>query len=320
MKVEGYIKFENSLPLKGNSLNKEFQIKVLNIIGSLVTPRLAPDFNIKKENEFAPQLLKPEGSSPRLAKVNWGSVGMLPDGDSYVNCCYLYFQIESEVAREIGADLSQAIESWRKLFIENLSVISKMDLRGPEKDGPYSGSHGSHYLFADIQNSTGKFDSERFYHPQTITLYSPVIGKNAVSSDQISTSIQLANEHKRPVLEFYLLLDSQRELVEDNFRKVVLDAATALEVCFIKLISANLNIDDALKNLLLEKHNSLFQKRQLLKVLKIDLPRLPQEYQDFEKLRNKAIHAGTLPTEKEAIWAFGLAQESLYQLAINKFE
>jgi len=41
---------------------------------------------------------------------------------------------------------------------------------------------------------------------------------------------ELANDNKKPVLEYMFLLESNRALQEYNYRKCILDSATALEI------------------------------------------------------------------------------------------
>jgi len=113
----------------------------------------------------------------------------------------------------------------------------------------------------------------------------------------------------------------QREHFEENYRKSILDSATALEVCFSYLITQLLPSDEDLNKYVSSKHNSLRLKRELLKVLKVSLPVKEKEFTDgLDQVRNRVIHGGHNPTGKEASTAYKIAEETLYSVLRKRYE
>ncbi len=114
-------------------------------------------------------------------------------------------------------------------------------------------------------------------------------------------------------------MDAWLELKNNNYRKSVLDAATAVELALNKVLRDKSPVDGNYTNEFLKDYNSLSKKRKLCEFLKIDLPDYKYD-KEFEGLRNRAIHAGTVPTEKESKKALEIANEVLNKIIPNKFE
>ena len=91
-------------------------------------------------------------------------------------------------------------------------------------------------------------------------------------------------------------MDAERAKFDKNYRKSILDSATAVEVCFSFLVSKQLPFSNDLNKYVASKHNSLRLKRDLLKALKISIPikeeaytKLCQEADEIKKSRGEEL-------------------------------
>lgn len=319
MRLEGIIYLRNSVTIKAECLDFELPLIVSGFNGILATPSLDPNFKTKdKDRAFSSySLLKPTGLNSKIKiEETWGTPFSWPMGDSSLEALGFWFDIAneeqiSEAAKQIYIGLS----SWIELFKDNLSTLSGQDL-AEARFGM------SQVLIERIEKRELYISKEskvlnRYFPQQKVKV---IIDKNShVTANQFREAVILTNESKHPLLEIDLLREAKRALSSNNLRKSILDSATALELCLINTIKANLSIDDQLKNEILKNYNSISKKRQLLKVLGIELPKF--DYQEnFEALRNKAIHIGKLPTKDEASQAFKIATSVITELTKNRFE
>jgi len=129
---------------------------------------------------------------------------------------------------------------------------------------------------------------------------------------------ELANDNKKPVLEYMFLLESNRALQEYNYRKCILDSATALEIGLTNKLDSSLCEGEQFRRGLLKDYNSLAKKRKLLNSLNINLPVNPQV--DVEEVRNRTIHRGYNPSESEGRKAYETAKTILGIIVEEKFE
>jgi hypothetical protein len=319
MRLEGIIYLRNSITVDVECLDKELSIIVSGFVGTLTTPVLDPEFKNKgKDSVFASYaLLPPRGINSKIKiEENWGIPFSWPKGDSSLEAFGFWFDIKDQVqineaAKQIYSDLG----NWIEILKENLSILSGQDLS--------MARYGiSQVLIERVEKRELYISKEselvdRYLPPQNANVM--IDQKSGVTFSQLDDAIKLTNENKHPLLELELLREAKQALITNNLRKSILDSATALELCLINTIRSNLDIADSLKNEILRNYNSIAKKRQLLKVLNIELPKF--DYQgDFEVLRNKAIHIGKLPTRDEARQALKIASTVINDLMKDKFE
>jgi hypothetical protein len=126
---------------------------------------------------------------------------------------------------------------------------------------------------------------------------------------------------KKPLLPFYFYLDAEKAELENNYRKSILDSATAIEVCFSMIIAGLLPSQNKFNKYIFSKHNSLHQKRDLLKALEINLPFSDKEYENnIDKIRNRVIHGGYTPTITEIKASLKITHQTIYNLLPLKYE
>ncbi len=178
--------------------------------------------------------------------------------------------------------------------------------------------HGKVGLFKKNQGPNQMFVPNEYETPVVHIIIEDNLSFNENRLQQV---LDDTSKNKAPLLPFYFLFESERAKCERNLRKSILDSATAVEVCFSFLINQLLAYDKEINKYVASKHNSLRLKRDLLKVLKIDIPIKEKTYKDnLDDIRNKVIHAGYSPNNHEAYNAYKIAKETLYSLLPKKYE
>ena len=127
--------------------------------------------------------------------------------------------------------------------------------------------------------------------------------------DRTSASITPPEPH-------LLLRDSRKELKKDNFRRCVLDAATAAEMSLIYLRDQSLEkTDSKIASAVKKKYKNIGMLSEYLKLLDIELPAKINDH--VATPRNKAIHEGRHPTETDAQHCLKKAEE-LVELVFSR--
>jgi hypothetical protein len=311
MKIEGVIEFPNGIPIQFESLNQEFPIIISDVNGILSTPTSETDFNIGIHN-----LLKPQNSTIKNKNFMWGSIMAWPSGLSHMDACSIFFDVENEPDK-IGQKICNSLGAWRKLLIENFSLLAERDLREPIISLTVNvGGAGQFSLF--VNNG---IDRKSFQPDDVISLAIYSKKTSYLGIDDIKNILCRTSKGESPKLSYYFLLDANRAISESNYRKSILDSATALEVCFSDVISEELNVTGKLKDYIFKKGDSLYKKRELLKALAIALPKTERDYQlDLESIRNKVIHSGYFPSRLEVIKGYNISKATIDDLIVNKFE
>lgn len=319
MRLQGILYFQNSITVKGECLGKQFVIDVAGHKGILATPTIDPMYaNENSKGRFTSfELLCPTGLNKNFpVDGGWGVPLSWPTADSSLLACGFWFDVDEDVDKQaISAEIYSALSSWAELFKDNITTLSGQNLHLPRFG--YTQTLREREEKRDLYYPISGTEMEIYWPPQIINV---TLDQHCqITYAQFTQGIALTNRSKRPLLELYLLREANEALITGNLRKAILDAATAVELCLTNTIKANLRVDENLQHELLKNYNSITRKRQLLKVLQIELP--PFNYQDdFETLRNKAIHIGKSPTNKEARLAVTIATAVISKLTIDKFE
>ena len=313
MILEGYIEFKNSIPVSMACLGKLFPIKIDGFEGFLATPRMFESFN--KERKLGALQSPTEGVIKFVPEFHWGSVYSWPDGESAIHACKIIFpDIKEKMFEDAGNRISSQLGKWRSLLIDNISLAMREDYRGTSRSRNISSSDGigEFALFRKPHGPDNQFIPFEF-GPEIINIVSEEF--NGFDEERLQQVLNDTSNGKMPLLPFYFFLDAERAKFEENNRKSILDSATAVEVCFSLLIGKLLPTNKELSKYIISKQNSLLQKRELLKVLKESLPIKEDDYKNkLDRVRNKVIHAGYIPSSNEVNSALKIAEQTLYSL------
>lgn len=315
MLLEGYIEFDTFIPVSIDCLGKKFPISISGVNGYLITPLMFDGFY---GTEKLGQLKQPGGGNVNyIDSFNWGYVKNFPEGDSNINACRIIFpDIDKEVFEDTGNKIIKELNNWRELFIDNISVDTKKDFRcGSRNISIKSSSSIKLALYKKLSGSNKEF------HPsEPIPQIKITYDSFCFTPESLQRILTETSELKKPLIPFYFFLDSQSAKCQGNYRKSILDAATALELAFTIMIDKLFDDQEKLRKHLSSKHNSLRLKRELLKALQIELPFPEKMYlENLDKTRNRVIHAGYNPNETETENALRISRETIYFLFPNKY-
>ncbi len=313
MEIFGYFKFKEGLNLCSDCLNKEYDIEISKYKGKLLTPLLIENFKTDKDN-IREELLPPKSKFNVLdKKLNWGMPYSWPEGDSNVSRLLIELNIkEFNFSSKSKLKLEGEIENWINRFRINLFAYDY------NIDTPALMEKKSTNDIFEFFELTGNDNVHKKYFEGTIPLVTINIS-DAIKECDLRNVINATSLNKKLVFEYQLLKDANNELMLENYRKSILDSATALEVSLTNAIIRDLEINETLLFHFLKKYNGLKQKRELLKLTKNTLPKLDYE-KGIDKPRNEAIHSGKVPTKTEARNAYIIAKKAIDYLITGKFE
>lgn len=134
-----------------------------------------------------------------------------------------------------------------------------------------------------------------------LTMRPPVLG---LTPELFAACLSLSDVN--PDLAWTLLRDARALEDVGQYRRAVIDAATAAELAVIKLVDTRLeDAEDKIRDALEEKYRMLGGKTTLLKKLGNGLPQSFTD--DLVKKRNDAVHDGVDPSWEECVAAIQAA-------------
>jgi hypothetical protein len=313
MIIEGYIELDNTITVSMNCLGKLFLIKIDGLDGFLATPRMFEGFY---DDRKLGALQSPEvGVVEFISEFYWGSVYCWPQGVSEIRACKIIFpDINEEKFEDFGNRIVSNLDKWLNLPIDNVSFTMRGDYRGPRraKSSKSSRVAGKFGLFRKLHGPDNYF-RPLGGKPEIINV--SVSEYNGFNEEELQNILNDTSNGKTPLLPFYFFFDAERAEFDENYRKSILDSATAVEVCFSSIIGKLLPTDNDLNKYIHSKHYTLQQKRELIKVLKVSLPFKEDDYKNkLDRLRNRVIHAGYIPSSNEVNSALKIAEQTLYSL------
>lgn len=131
------------------------------------------------------------------------------------------------------------------------------------------------------------------------------------------------NAHNSISAPYEMLNNARINLSNDDTRATVLNCATAIEVALKRNLSSYLdenNIPQPLKDYVLKQADGFAKLIELCKKLGISLAGLPNVQESVINIRNRVIHGGYVPSNKESQVAYGKTREVLKVLNVPMFE
>lgn len=319
-RIQSTVIMPNGLPCKKEVLGCEFNIKVDELNGILAFPRLPNDYReiLRKEGFSETKLLRPQNANIELCynDIQWGNFSN-SQGNSNVDCLAIWFPCNFNECEQIANKLSDKINPYIDKFILFLEIIS---------GNAFSRKTGNsiHIETKELNHIQFLYLNEkniRDFSPKEIDIKLDVIfnsNENFINHDTVLNAIKLTNNGYNHNLAHILLRDSIYYRVNNENRKAILDASTAIEIALTRRIKSEFqvkNISEKLQESLLKKYHSISGRIELFQSLEIDLPCKIEEYKTFlAKIRNKAIHAGHTPSTEEARRVIEVAK-----MTVNEF-
>ncbi|MBK7378566.1 MAG: hypothetical protein IPJ03_06115 [Ignavibacteriales bacterium] len=294
-KVFGLIEFSEELVCAADSLGKSVIIVLSNHEATLTLPSL-PNWLPNEKDPLSKCLIGPKpadkwksGNEPIL----WGKPFSYPEGTSEVNFAFLEFIIDSSLIDEVSKEIYLAFPDWLNLFEKYTKLLTKQHT----KNQVFVKNEPPRLKLISQESNKLKKITSNFYNEIAIVDWQE---DTSLHYNQLVTASQFSSKRLKPRLEYELLLDAYVARSKDDYRKVILEGASALEVCLTSRIQ---NEFESLKikfgSKLLDKFRMLGGRFELIRLLGIELPD-----KDYEKIiikpRNDVVHKAKYPDLKTA--------------------
>ncbi|MBM4307278.1 MAG: hypothetical protein FJ123_11150 [Deltaproteobacteria bacterium] len=263
--------------------------------GTLTLPSL-PEWGEHEKDPLHKPLLGPaaartwkRGETP----IYWGSPTSYPTGTATVDLALLEFSSEPENYDNAAQKIYETFGPWLKLFEDYVKLLTKQRTSNTISGG--DGLGHLELLFDD--GSRLKHISRRT--PTTISI--EMSSKDeSLHLEQFSEAAQTASKGLLPRLHYRMLLEAYTARRNEDYRKAIIEAATALEACLTVRILEEFNAQGiSFGEKLLQKFRMLGGRFELIRLLDISLPE-----KDYSTLivnpRNDVIHRASFPDKKLA--------------------
>jgi len=271
-----------------------------------------PDWGEEEHRPLDKPLLAPvavrswwEGNN----RSDWGRPVSYPKGTSQVRLSLVEFLFSSEHMETGVQEIYRASSPWRRLFEQYVTLQTKQGTKNPVSGGDWPGRL---MLYTE--------DARRG-RPTALSRETPtrfvitVSGEDvALNRNQLTEAARLASDGLAPQLQYLMLLEAYGARRNSDYRKAIIDAAIALEICLTQSILEEYSrqgITSGEKEL--DKFRTLGQRLQLLRRVGISIPS-----KDYEQLvvnpRNDVIHRGVFPDPSLANRVIAEVENLLYLL------
>ncbi len=311
----GFIKFEEGIKCKAEALSETFEIELAGENGRIFFPSL-PDIDLNTEDlPFGGfKLAQPKQwlQPINLRDVHeWGRVRSCPDGNSVVNIAIVEFgNVDTDrenLGREFQDSFNKFIRDFKRCIHLVCPAYNAIEVEGGDIYG----------LELKVGTLTSKDRLNKTTYGGTITI--DVSGNNYMSRFQISELFLLASNSQRIKLEYNLLVDACIAFADSDYRKTIIEIASAIEVSLNNKIKKYFDENHILfGDKLFKKYRMLGGLIDLCDVLSIEIPK--DKIVKIKDERNKILHKGEFPLEKIAKEKLNDAREVVKELSPNLFD
>jgi len=202
------------------------------------------------------------------------------------------FQTDADSCDAAAQKIYDAFRSWFHLFEQYVKLFTPQRTSGAHV---VSESPGPIRLFVEESNQLRPVSTNR---EMRINIYMSWKDES-LHLDKLKEACRLSSLGLHPRLEHQLMLEAYSARNNADFRKAIIEAATALEVVLTNRALEEFRIRDiSFGNALLKKFRALGGRLELVKVLEIQFPDKDKKYVDLiVNPRNEVIHTGQSPAE-----------------------
>jgi len=245
------------------------------------------------------------------AEVKWGgSFGTDGDQVSAWECLAVAIEV-SGPENELGNhsfELQKSLCAWLALLQQHHDFRTKLLSSAINVSRTY---FDDIHLFSESQTGW-----EVHFEPRSnsIRVQIPAEGVDSVQFyEQVNEMIDLASQGNQLTIELRLLLDAYRARASGDFRRAVIDAATASEVFLNQKIASGLqSLSSEVVETILVSLNGLNGKSRFARTLGVSLPtENALNLSGLLRTRNRGLHGGRTPTASEVRTALTMAEEIL---------
>src|SRR4030042_1841074 len=264
-KVFGIVEFAETLFCAADSLGQTVHISLAKYVATLTLPSL-PEWD---KNEQAP-LHKPLLGPPPArtwkrgeSLINWGRPTSYPTGTSEVELALLEFSLAPEDADASTQEIYAAFPPWLRLFEQYVTLLTTQYTRNR-----VSGGDGPAWLELLFEEDSGLKHIPRIT-PTSITVEMGGVDES-LHIEQLREVAQLASSGLYPRLQYRMLLEAYSARRNEDYRKAIIEGATALEVCLTARILEEFDTQGiSFGEKLLQKFRMLGGRFELIRLLGI---------------------------------------------------
>lgn len=282
MKLIGVLSIEGGLYCKKEILGKTFDAIIGGFVVKVFFPQLCEE-NGKKVGSDNP--LSPPQHEQKLVVEKWGCVLEYPSYNSIVEQVLIEIEVNDiEHVQFVYDDVlrwTYAVIDFCELSTKrHYKLKSKFKVNNKNLKLFYNNDLVSDHLYGEM---TLSFPNDSMY----------------VDINQIENSFEYASSEKKLLLEYQMLLSSYEAVLNEEYRKAILDSCCAVEIVLTNLIEKFCIEKGIEKNILLDKYRTLGEKFKL--AIKIDkqFPKIDTK-EKIVDVRNNMIHLKDIfPSEEE---------------------
>lgn len=290
LRIYGIVQFTTPLFCSADVLGKTVDISIGGHTGTLTLPSL-PVWGKPEDDPLHKPLLAPAPArnwkrGERL--VYWGSPVSYPAGEASVELAMMEFPLHPDNLESGAQQIYEGFRAWLELFEKYVILFTSQNTRRS-----VSGGDGPGYIELLI-NGDARLRRVSMTNPTTIVIESTERDE-ALHLEQFKEASRLASQGLPPRLEYRLLLEAYGARKNGDYRKSIIEAATALEVCLTNRIMNEFDTQGvSFGEPLLQKFRMLGGRFELARILGISFP--PKDYVSLViNPRNEVIHRAGFP-------------------------
>lgn len=287
MTITGLLTLSQNLLCRNEVLGKEFKTCIAGFDINVFFPR----YNYDKVTDGPERAFEYVGLDnpllpPEIARdwhrgdegLCWGCPCSYPDKDADVLLLAVSAECKDDEVSETAQTLYDKFGKWETSFIRYCILSSKQMVSLKEKNLQ---SHGALELMGEKGCINGAFSA---------TLYGRYPShQSCLTTSQIQNALDFAASGKELYLAYQMLFAAYEARDSKQNRQAIMDACSALELCFISKISDYCKEHTISSDILLEKYRSLGERLKLIE--KIDSSfRIDKMYEAVIRLRNDIAH------------------------------
>lgn len=294
-KIYGLLEFPDALYFSPDSLGKSVSVMIGGHSAKLILPSL-PDWGEKEDDPLHKFLIGPKPADKWKHGndlIFWGQPTSYPSGHSNVKFALLEFLIEDVSIDVASQAIYDAFPKWENLFHKYIMLLTKQNTWNKL----YVGESPINLELLRINSDKINHISSNFQQYVSIEIGGVDV---SIHYKQLVNVAKLSSKSLHPRLEYLLLLEAYIARRQHDYRKVIIEGASALEVSLTSKIQDEfdrLNILFGKK--LLDKFRMLSGRFELARIIGIQFPDKDYDKLIFNK-RNDVVHRASYPDKNSA--------------------
>lgn len=303
----GVVELKESIECKSSVLGCKEPISLGGIGGHLLFPRL-PD-RVTDALTLLWQPLRPPVPAQTWKQAEqllyWGRPYSYPTAESEVKRMLLEFSVLEIEAKTTANAINFAFPAWYAMFVDYFELVTKQRLYS---NGEIKLSVANLNLFTWNEEGSAVRCHDPIDNTVEITVSDRVSHLNPL---QLSEICKYCSSAQQPALAYRIILEAYRAFSAGDYRKAVIEAATAAEIVLGQEIKSTLvKTKVSYADQLLKKYRMLSGRFELAKMVGLGLPELDYKTLLIEP-RNEIVHKADFANAKIALSAIGAVDELL---------